>query len=145
MAEVLALLSIQRWIFQAVAMSLTAAVIPGLKITSVFGPILAVVSLAFLNSHIWSAALFFQIPDTISSQAAVLILVNGGIFWLLVKLLPGIEVKGILPAIAAPVVFTILSVVVERYGMEIDWNGVFVEGLKMVSSVKEYFLTQPPS
>lgn len=140
MVEVLGFLSFQRWVFQAVAMTLTAAVIPGFRVTNVFGPILAVVCLAFINVHVWSTALFFQVPDSVTTQAGLLLLVNGAIFWVLVKLLPGIEVSGVLPALAAPVVFTILAVLVEQYGKDIDWEAVFKFVGSFLASVKTYFL-----
>ena len=140
MAEVIAFLSVQRWAFQTVAMTLTAVLIPGFKVTSVFGPILAVVALAFINAHVWSTALFFQVPDTFTTQAGLLFAVNGAIFWVLVKLLPGVEVKGLLPALAAPVVFTVLSVLVENYGNEVNWGEVFEETYAFLISIRDYFL-----
>ncbi|MCB0329207.1 MAG: phage holin family protein [Bdellovibrionales bacterium] len=144
MVEALAFFSLQRWAFQAVAMTLTAVVIPGFKVTSIFGPFLAVLAIAFINAHVWSAALFFQLPDSITVQAGLLLLVNGAIFWILVKLLPGIEIKGVLPAIAAPVVFTVLTIFVEIYGKEIDWSVVLSSVLEFFGGLREYFSEVKP-
>jgi putative membrane protein len=140
MLEALTLFSFQRWIFQAFAMALTAFILPGFRVTSIFGPLLAVVALAFVNAHVWHAALFFQLPDTITTQALLLLLVNGLIFWFIVKLLPGIEISGLLPAVAAPLLFTVLSVLVEAYGQEIDWPKVLEVVLNFFAGLREYFL-----
>ncbi|MCI5064637.1 phage holin family protein [bacterium] len=141
MLETVGILSLQRWAFQSFAMMLTALILPRFRVTSIFGPFLAVVALAFVNAHVWSTALFFQLPDTVTVQAGLLLLVNGVIFWLLVKLLPGIEVSGIFPAILAPVLFTVLSVIVEEFGSEIDWGAVFEQAYRFILEVREYFLT----
>lgn len=141
MLDILSQLSIERWAFQSLAMCLTALLIPGLKITSIFGPVLAVISLAFINAHLWDAALFFQLPNSATTQVGLLILTNGAIFWLIVKLLPGIETRGILPSIAAPIVFTVLSMLVEAYGKDVDWAAVFNWILTQLDFLKSYFLS----
>lgn len=143
--DILSLFSFERWVLQAVAMALTAAVIPKLRVTSIAGPVLAVVALAFLNTHIWSAALFFQVPNSLTTQTGLLVIVNGVIFWILVKLLPGIEVDGVLPALVAPIVFTVLSVVVERYGTQVDWYKLAAQLLEFVGQLKDYFMAPEAS
>src|SRR3990172_11967686 len=98
--------TINYWILQTGAMMLTALLIPKLRITSLLGASLTVLALGLLNATLWDAALFFQIPHAFSTQALVLLAANGAIFWILVKILPGIEIDGVLPALAAPIVFT---------------------------------------
>lgn len=114
-------LNINYWVLQTLAMLLTAFLIPNLTITNPLGALLTVVALAFINSSIWDAALFLQVPDSITMHTAMLFLSNGLIFWILVKLLPGIECKGFLPALIAPVVFTLCSLVISKYLQHIDW------------------------
>jgi hypothetical protein len=69
-------------------------------------------------------------------QALLLFLANGVLFWILVKILPGIEVQGVLPALAAPVVFTLTSLFIDHYLADVDWlalareAGTFFEGVK---------------
>jgi uncharacterized membrane protein YvlD (DUF360 family) len=116
--------TVRYWVLQTVAMMLTALVIPRLRITSIIGAIGIVGTLALVNTTLWSAALFFSIPASPSVEALVLVLTNGAIFWGLCKLLPGIEVQGVLPAIAAPVVFTLASMLVARYADHIDLEAI---------------------
>ncbi len=137
--------TINYWVLQSIAMGVTVFLIPKLRVTSIFGPVGAVVALALVNAFIWDAALFFSIPNHLSLQVLLLFLVNGLIFWLIVKLLPGIEVEGILPALIAPVVFTICSVIISSYGKDIDWQKVYDISMTEVSKVKDYFAHNLPS
>ena len=118
-------------------MGLTALLIPRLRITSIFGAILMVVGLALVNAHLWDAALFLSVPDTLTVHALTLFVVNGLIFWILVKLLPGIEVSGFLPALVAPALFSIISILLTTYGPEIDFLGIGKKGLSKIEAATE--------
>lgn len=124
------------WVLQTLAMGVTALLIPKLRITGIFGAFKIVAALAFLNATLWDAALFFSIPDAVSTHAALLLLINGVIFWILVKLLDGIEVDGLLPAIVAPVVFTGLSLLIDQYGAMVDWNKVYETTLSVIERLR---------
>lgn len=126
------------WFLQTVAMGLTALVLPKLKITSIFGAITTVAGLAFVNSKIWDAALFFHIPNQLSMHIIALFLANGVIFWILVKLLPGIEISGFFTAFVAPVIFTIFSLIIEKYGQQIDWYAILWYFFDAIASLKDY-------
>lgn len=116
----------------------TALLIPGLRLKGPIPAFLTVVAIALINSQLWDAALFFKIPDNFTAQAGTLLLANGVLFWVVVKLLPGIEISGILPALAAPVVFTVLSLAVAKYRGEIDWPALYEKAKKQVALVKGY-------
>lgn len=124
-------------------MLLTALLIPGLRITGVSGAFGIVAALAFVNASVWDAALFFQLPNHLSSHALLLLLANGVLFWLLVKLLPGIEIEGILAAIISPLVFTVLSMLITYYGRDIDWMAVFSQVRELIEGARDYFLSTP--
>jgi putative membrane protein len=116
--------TLRYWLLQTIAMMLTALLIPRLRITSIIGALGIVVALALVNATLWSGALFFAIPTTATTEALVLVLANGAIFWLLCKTLPGIEIQGVLPALVAPIVFTVVSVLVGRYAADVDLAAV---------------------
>ncbi len=130
-------LDLNFWVLQTIAMLLTALLIPGLKVTGPLGALLTVVGLALVNSKIWDTALFFQIPDAITTQALVLFLANGVIFWIIVKILPGIEVRGVFPALVAPVIFSILSIVIGEYGKNVDWLGVGRSAVEAIADFRD--------
>ena len=132
-------LNLTYWFLQTIAMLLTALLIPKLRISSPFGALATVIALAFVNSKLWDAALFFSVPDSFTTKALMLLLANGTIFWILVKLLPGIEVDEFLPALAAPLVFTLCSLVIDHYGSQVDWVKVLdflIDGLR---GARSYF------
>lgn len=126
------------WVMQTVAMALTALLIPNLKVTSIFGPVLAVVALSVVNMTVWSSHLFSALPNSVTTQTLTLLAINGGIFWVIVKVLPGIESKGILPVLIAPIVFTTCSVVLPRIVAQIDWSKVRVEATKLIGETKRF-------
>ena len=111
-------------LIQVVALLLTAFLLPRLKVSGPLGALLMVVVLSYVNTKFWDAALFFQLPDSFTLNAAILVFLNGALFWVLVKLLPGIEVEGVLPAIAAPLLFTVLMVIIQANWGRIDWKAL---------------------
>ncbi|MFQ5478768.1 MAG: phage holin family protein [Candidatus Binatia bacterium] len=140
---------ISHWILQTLAMGMTAALIPKLRITSVFGALKTVAALALLNATVWDVALFLSVPDQITTQAFVLFAVNGIIFWVLVKVIDGIEVDGFLPALVAPLVFTLVNLLIDEYGREIDWMAAYQRFAGLMGVVRDYIAgsdlaTSPP-
>lgn len=118
----------------------TAWLIPGLKVRSLFGAFVTVIAIAVLNATIWDPRLFYSLPQTFSSFALSLFFANGVIFWILVKVLPGIEVKGVFPALLAPCVFTLASVAIGHYAQNIDWMLWAENGAKGVAFLRDTFL-----
>lgn len=127
---------INLFVLQAVALSITVFLIPRLYITSIFGVILTVLSLALVNSFVWDAALFYSIPDKLSLKAATLLFANGVIFWVLVKLLPGIETRGLIPCLVAPVLFTFITLVLQNHIGSLDWLGLAQDGFDWIQGVR---------
>lgn len=127
-------------------MGLTCLLIPKLRITGLFGAVGIVIGLALVNATVWDAALFFSVPDSLSLHALTVFAANGLLFWVMVKLLPGIEVEGILPALVAPVVFSVLSLLVGYWGAEIDWAGVLRTVMQELQAFRDTLIkAQPPS
>jgi uncharacterized membrane protein YvlD (DUF360 family) len=140
--EYLLLFSYKYWLLQTCAMMLTALLIPRLTVTGPFGACVGVLGLGLVNATIWDAALFFSLPESLTLRAGLLFLANGILFWVLVKLLPGIEVQGLLPALIAPVVFTVTSVLIAMYAPMMDWSGLFELFLAAFDFLRDYF-SQP--
>lgn len=126
---------------QAIALAVTAFILPGLKITNMFSLLGLSVLITFINSQLWDAALFFQIPDELSVHMALILLSNGILFWILVKALPGVECSGIITAILSPVLFSILTVLFTRYGGFIDWSHAAEYAFSFIQFVKQKLLS----
>lgn len=133
-------LMLNYWILQTIAMALTALLVPRLRITSLLGALFMVAALTVVNTTLWDSQLFASIPTQLTTQAFYLFIANGVIFWLLVKLLPGIESEGIIPALFGPVVFTICSILVNTYAPLVDWKQIAGSTAGTVSAVREGFM-----
>ena len=131
--------NLEFWAFQTAAMLLTALLLPGLKVSGPIPAFVTVLVLALFNTYLWDAALFFNVPNSLSSNTLALLGVNAAIFWIVVKVLPGIEIEGIFPALAAPIVFTVTSVLIQRYGRDVDWMRVFNTVVEYFGVLKGYF------
>jgi uncharacterized membrane protein YvlD (DUF360 family) len=135
---------INYWGLQTVAMMLTALVIPRMRITSIFGALGIVLALGLVNATVWDTALFFSVPSSFSRQALTLLAANGALFWVLVKLLPGIEIEGFAPAFVAPVVFTALSLAISMYGRDVDLLELGRRGAEMLGVVRDRLQVPTP-
>lgn len=131
------------WLTQTAAMALTALLIPKLRVTSIFGPLLAVATLSVINSTVWSSGLFSKLPDSLTTQTLSLLAINGAIFWIVVKILPGIEVDGVLPSLVAPIVFTICSILVPKFASEVNWGALRSEAARVYQDTKTFVETAP--
>jgi len=129
--------SLNHALFQFVAMGLTIFLIPRLRVSNITGAFIILVALSVINSTVWDAGLFLGVPGNFSSQAIQIILLNGLIFWFLVKVLPGIETDGLLPALVAPLVFSFVSSVLRVYAHDVDWIGMIGTGLDSLMNYRD--------
>lgn len=127
------------WLLQTVAMLLTCLLLPKLTVSGPIPAFLTVLSLSFVNAHLWDSALFFKIPNEFAYKALLLVLTNGFFFWIIVKLLPGIEISGILPAILAPIIFSILSLLIDQYKEQIDLAAIYSYIADHIKLLRTYF------
>lgn len=129
--------SLNHALLQFIAMGITIFIIPSLRVTNITGAVIILAALAVVNSTVWDAGLFLGIPSDFSSQAIQIVLVNGLIFWILVKALPGIEADGLLPALIAPLVFALVSSLLRKYAHDVDWIGIIEKGLEGLMSYRD--------
>lgn len=125
------------WLIQTVAMILTAVILPGFTVSGPISAFLSVVCLGVVNTYLWDAALFYSVPDSVSLHALIMILANGGIFWLLVKILPGIDTRGLLAPLVAPVIFTVSSMLLHHFAKDIEWEKLFTTAKSSIVEAKE--------
>lgn len=127
------------WLIQLIAMGVTSALLPSMRITEMKGAFLTLIGLAFVNTYLWDTALFFKIPDTLSLQVFALLICNGLIFWLLIKILPGIEISGFVSAILAALLFTVISVGLDLSTKYVDWWVFFKQVVEAIWSIRDSF------
>lgn len=127
------------WVLQTAAMMLTCFLLPKLKVSGPIPALMTVVTLSFINAHLWSSALFFKIPDQFAYKAILLVLANGCLFYAIVKLLPGIEISGAMPALLAPLIFSVLSILIDIYKDQIDFVAIYKYIVEVFNMAKDYF------
>jgi putative membrane protein len=130
-------LKLDIWILQVIAMLITAFIMPGFTVSGPISALIAVVSLGFLNNYLWDAALFFSIPDSLTIHALTLVFANGILFWVLVKVLPGIDTKGLFAPFIVPILFTIISIGLNEYADKIQWSKLFTSVKEIIFETKE--------
>ena len=136
------------FIYQIVAIAITALLLPKLKISSLFGALWLVIAISLVNTFLWNSDLFNFIPSSSASFSGVgvkhliLVLTNGAIFFILVKLLPGVDLEGFLTAFIAPVLFSIFTVLIQKYGHLVDWIDLFSISSDFITTLKNSLLEQ---
>lgn len=130
-------MNLNLFVIQTLALLITAFLMPRFQVKGPLSAAIAVLVISIVNSTVWDSGLFFTLPDSATTQAAMLIVVNGVLFWLLAKTLPGIEMQGFLPALFAPIVFTIVSGVVYQYGKDVDWLQMGKEGIAAIQDIRD--------
>lgn len=135
---------INHWVLQTIAVTLTAFLIPRLRVTSLFGALSFAVAISLVNATVWNAGLFSELPTAFSSYTLTVLVTNGAIFWFLVKILPGIESDGIIPVLVGPIIFTICSVLVNKYGRDIDWIAVGTQAIAWLQSLRDTLTGEAP-
>ena len=133
-------MNIENLFVQAVALAITAFLLPGLKITNLFSLLGLAAIITLINDQVWDAALFYHIPDEFSLHMLLILLSNGILFWILVKALPGVESSGLFTALISPVLFSLITVLITRYASFVNWTQASELVFSFVQYVKSKLL-----
>jgi uncharacterized membrane protein YvlD (DUF360 family) len=136
--DILSTIKLDIWVIQTLAMILTAILMPKFTVSGPISALIAVITLSVVNTHLWDAALFFSVPDSITLHAATLIIANGIIFWILVKILPGIDTQGFIAPLLAPIIFTVISVYLHQMSPKIPWDQLLSSAKAIITDTKEH-------
>jgi len=129
-------MTLQIFLLQVLAVLVTAFLIPRFQVHGPFSGAILVGALTLLNTTLWDPSLFQFIPDTLGVRPLTIIFANGIIIWILAKLLPGVESQGILPALAFPIVLSIVSYGIQRHCKDIPWEELSKKGIQIVQSIR---------
>jgi putative membrane protein len=92
-----------------VALLITAVIIPGVAINSIWAGLFAAFILGIVNGFIKPVFTFLTLPLTILTLGLFLLVVNGLMLMIVAVLVPGFTVSGLFYAIIGSVVLSILS------------------------------------
>lgn len=107
-----------QWLLVAVALWVTAFILPGVHVTSTPALIVAALVLGFVNAVVRPLLLLLTLPITVLTLGLFLFVVNGLAFLLAAWLVPGFSVDGfwwgVLGALVVSVVSSFLTAAVDE-------------------------------
>ena len=134
------------WIVDAVALTLTAAILPGINFVNVIGTglfveaVAAAFVLGVVNFLVRPIILLISRPLGFFAMFAIGFLVNALALMLTSALLPQFEVSGLLSAILGGIVFAAINVVLTGI-IEVDEEGSYYQGLIEKRAARDPFAT----
>ncbi|MDX1623510.1 MAG: phage holin family protein [Gemmatimonadota bacterium] len=98
-----------RWLLNALALALTAWIVPGIDVAGVGALIVAALVIGLLNALVKPVLVVLTLPITILTLGIFLLVLNALLFWLAAAIVPGFSVAGFLAALLGAVVMAILG------------------------------------
>jgi putative membrane protein len=97
------------WLLTAVALVITAYLVPGFVITSFVAALVAAVILGLVNAVVKPILVVLTLPLTVVTLGLFLFVINAITIWLAGYLTPGFDVNGFLPALVGSIVLTLVA------------------------------------
>jgi len=97
------------WLLTALALLITANLVPGFAITSFFAALVAAVVLGLLNAIVKPILVLLTLPITFLTLGLFLFVLNALTIWLAGSITPGFVVSGFLPALLGSIILTIVA------------------------------------
>lgn len=108
------------WLVTALALLVTAYIVPGFVLTGFVAAAIAAVVLGLVNAIVRPILLFFTLPLTILTLGLFLFVVNALSIWIVAALTPGFDITGFIPALLGSIVLTIATTVLSWFARAID-------------------------
>jgi putative membrane protein len=97
------------WLLASAAIAITAAIVPGFRVSNFFAALLASVVVGLVNIVVWPILLLLTLPLTILTFGLFLFVVNGLALKVAAALTPGFTIEGLWPAILGSIVLTLVG------------------------------------
>ncbi|MCB9818897.1 phage holin family protein [Candidatus Nomurabacteria bacterium] len=98
----------------AVALLVSAYIIPGIEVTSVYIAIIAALILGLLNLVIRPVLFVLTLPLTIVTFGLFALVLNALIFWFAASFIEGFTVTGFIPALLGSIVVSVASALASK-------------------------------
>lgn len=100
------------WILTAALLLLVARLVQGVDVRG-WGPaLIGALVLGLVNAIVRPIMVFLTLPLTILTLGLFLLVINALMLWLAAALVPGIRVRGFVPALLGSLLLTILNVMI---------------------------------
>ncbi|MBI5135505.1 phage holin family protein [Candidatus Uhrbacteria bacterium] len=97
------------WFIATLAVLVSAYIIPGVTVTSVFAAFVAALVLGFINMFIRPIIIVLTLPLNIMTLGLLTLVINALLVQLAGSLVPGFEVAGFLPALFFSIVLWVVN------------------------------------
>jgi putative membrane protein len=102
---------ITRWLLTALALIITARIVPGIHIDNTMTLFIAALVLGLVNAIVRPLLILFTLPLTVITLGLFILVINALMFLLAAFFVPGFQVDGFLPAFLGALVVSILSTI----------------------------------
>lgn len=99
-------------LLQGLVVFTTAKVVPGFKVESYSTAVVTALVYGFLSWLLKGVLVFFSIPLIILTLGAFMLVLNAFLLWLTNKLVPSVEIKGVVPLFLSAILITIGNLIV---------------------------------
>lgn len=98
-----------RWLLNAGALFVIAALIPGIEISGFYAALLTIVVLGLVNAIIRPLLILLTLPVTILTLGLFTLVINAILFWFVSSIVKGFDVAGFVPAFLGALAMSISS------------------------------------
>lgn len=97
------------WILNAIALIVTAYLVPGFEVIGTTSALLAAIVLGFINTFVKPILLFLTAPFNLITLGLFTFVVNAAVLWMVGLVVPGFRIDNIYSALFAAVVLAFIS------------------------------------
>ena len=102
---------ITRWLLTALALIITAKIVPGIHFDNTMALFIAALVLGLVNAIVRPILIFFTLPLTLLTLGLFILVINAAAFGLAAYFVPGFDVNGFMPAFLGALLVSILSTI----------------------------------
>jgi putative membrane protein len=102
-------------IVSAAMLLIVAALIPRMEVEGALAAVLGALVLGFVNALLRPIAVLLTLPLTVITFGLFLLLVNAAMLKLTAAVVPGLKIRGWLPAVGGSILLTVLNLLVDAW------------------------------
>ncbi|MGH7725528.1 MAG: phage holin family protein [Candidatus Eiseniibacteriota bacterium] len=102
---------ITRWLLTALALIITAKLVPGIHLRDTTTLFIAALVLGLVNAIVRPILIFFTLPLTLVTLGLFILVINALSFGIAAYFVPGFDVDGFVPAFVGALLMSILSTI----------------------------------
>jgi len=103
-----------RWLINAIALLVTAAILPGIHVKNVFAALLAAAVMGIVNAFVRPIFLLLTLPLNLLTLGLFTFVLNGLMLLLAAVFVPGFTVSGLMSAIGGALLLGLVSSLISR-------------------------------